>query len=584
MKTDEKALKRIVSRLEKAWQEDAAKAIERLYELLEGGKKVDVAVDQLRKEFPGLFTLPDVKTAMVEAAAYGYGIVPSMLTAAQLKSWEKALSESWNADGMKLSKRLHGTDIKMRNAIIDTIREQMKRNATWTASARALYDGYNADKVVRVQELPEYLKAVRRATQGSPEMLSAARKAVNNINRLAQKGAPTKALKTAYADMVKAATLGTQEQLQKAIWVAIQEKSRYVADRIIRTETARAWADGFFAKIMDDDDVVAVRWKLSTRHPVFDICDMYARADMYKLGAGIYPKDKLPPLPAHPHCLCGMVEMFVGEVDLTKQKNNIREAGNEWLKGLDDVKRRRVLGIVGEAQWSTGKDWRKFMNGWQGLGKPSSRLGAGLQEYRPVILSKEDYKGRYDSLAVTYNKVNSPQYDLYVSKEVSLKPKTLFEMENQINESRKLLGITKLDHFPKINILSNREIKGALGRYDAVSNELFFNSDILNVKKFKEESKGVSKKVSESRLMTVVHELIHWQDAEKYVAKYGKITNSNEYIRNISKSFEKNVDNLVAKGYNIGEISDYAERMYWRNRYDEVYTEYRTKLILEGKS
>lgn len=374
MKTDEKALKRIVSRLEKAWQEDAAKAIERLYELLEGGKKVDVAVDQLRKEFPGLFTLPDVKAAMVEAAAYGYGIVPSMLTAAQLKSWEKALSESWNADGMKLSKRLHGTDTKMRNAIIDTIREQMKRNATWTASARALYDGYNADKVVRVQELPEYLKAVRRATQGSPEMLSAARKAVNNINRLAQKGAPTKALKTAYADMVKAATLGTQEQLQKAIWVAIQEKSRYVADRIIRTETARAWADGFFAKIMDDDDVVAVRWKLSTRHPVFDICDMYAKADMYKLGAGIYPKDKLPPLPAHPHCLCGMVEVFVGEVDLTKQKNNIREAGNEWLKGLDDVKRQRVLGIAGNKEWLNGEDWRSYMNGWQGLGKPASRL------------------------------------------------------------------------------------------------------------------------------------------------------------------------------------------------------------------
>lgn len=27
----------------------------------------------------------------------------------------------------------------------------------------------------------------------------------------------------------------------------------------------------------------------------FDICDMYAKAAMYGLGAGIYPKDKLPP-------------------------------------------------------------------------------------------------------------------------------------------------------------------------------------------------------------------------------------------------------------------------------------------------
>lgn len=38
-------------------------------------------------------------------------------------------------------------------------------------------------------------------------------------------------------------------------------------------------------------------------HPVFDVCEMYSKANMYNLGSGIYPKAKIPPLPAHPHCL-----------------------------------------------------------------------------------------------------------------------------------------------------------------------------------------------------------------------------------------------------------------------------------------
>ena len=183
----------------------------------------------------------------------------------------------------------------MREAITDTIREQLKRNATWTDAAKALYDGYEHGNVVRPQQLPKYLSVVRYATQGSPEALREARKVFYNIERLSKSGAPTKSLRAAYSSLVRAAQTGTEEQLEKACYVAVQEKSRYVAQRIIRTELSRAYSDGFNAKIMQDDDVVAVRLKLSTRHPVFDICDLFAEADMYGLGKGVYPKDKAPP-------------------------------------------------------------------------------------------------------------------------------------------------------------------------------------------------------------------------------------------------------------------------------------------------
>lgn len=152
------------------------------------------------------------------------------------------------------------------------------------------------------------------------------------------------------------------------------QKSRYVAQRIIRTETARAYADGFVAKLDADDDVVAVRLKLSTRHPVFDICDFFADADMYGLGKGVYPKDKAPPIPLHPHCMCRLEEVFSWELDISKAKNQVKKTGNQWLEGLTDRQRREVLGIEGDKAWKEGESWQKYLRNWRGLAKPETRL------------------------------------------------------------------------------------------------------------------------------------------------------------------------------------------------------------------
>ena len=178
----------------------------------------------------------------------------------------------------------------------------------------------------------------------------------------------------AYNQFVQQALTGSDEDLQKACWVAVQEKSRYVAERIARTEMARAYADGFLADIEADDDVVAVKWKTGTRHPVFDICDMYAKADMYGLGAGIYPKDKLPKLPAHPHCMCKLVKIYAADLDGKKAKENIEDAVNAYLEKLSDNQRTQLMGINGTKAWQSGESWQDYLRGWQGLGKQESRL------------------------------------------------------------------------------------------------------------------------------------------------------------------------------------------------------------------
>ena len=385
MKKNEDALQKIISRFTTEWQKKAKKAVEELYKMLDSGKKVDIAVRELAKKYPELFMLTGIEDALIEAAAYGYGIVPEILTTAQQAQWQEALNRPWADDNMKLSERLHGASKKMRESIVDTLRKQMKLNASWIKTARELYDGYNSGKaVVQTQQLPDYLKILRHASD-SERQIALARKAWRNVERLSKNGAPNQALKAAYKKLLKTAEEGSAEALEKACWVAMQEKSRYVAERIARTEMARAYADGFLAKAEADSDIVAFKWKTGTRHPMFDICDMYAKADMYGLGAGIYPKDKLPPLPAHPHCMCRLVEMYLPDIKGKQAKENIEAAGNTYLKTLSDNQRMHLMGINGAKAWKSGESWQDYMRGWQGLGKQESRL-------REIMLQLPDDK------------------------------------------------------------------------------------------------------------------------------------------------------------------------------------------------
>lgn len=379
VKRDSKALSRIITSFNNEWQAEAQKAINRLYELLQDGYKVDAAVSKLAKEYPSLFTLPNLQDALVEAAAYGYGIVPELLSEATANDWRTRLADKWDASGMKLSEKLHGASQAMRNNIINTIQEQMRKNRSWTDMAKALYEGYGADSdVLRKQDIPAYLQAVRRATGGDKKAVRAQEKALNNIARMAKRGAPNKALKSAYNEFLNSVQNGTEEQIEKACRVAMEEKARYVAERIARTEMARAWADGFWSQVQGDNDVVAVQFKLSTRHPLFDICDMFAKADMFGLGAGVFPKNKIPAIPVHPHCLCRYTELYEGEANMAKEREQVKRAGDKWLKGLPEVRRMQVLGVRGAEEWENGGNWQGIIHGWAGLREADTRL-RGIQ-------------------------------------------------------------------------------------------------------------------------------------------------------------------------------------------------------------
>lgn len=287
-------------------------------------------------------------------------------TGRTIKLFPSHLDKAWDDSGMTLSEKLHGSDKEMRDAIVETVREQLKENRHAMQAARKLYDGYNSGQAVtRQQGIPKYLQQIVAFARHSDlteedrnDLLRQVRRARRQVERLGQGGAPNQALKTAYSELLDAVVNGSEKALSRSVHTAVEEKSRYVAERIARTEAARAWADGFAEKYMDDDSVVAFQWKLASRHPKFDICDLYANANLYGLGKGIYPKNATPRLPVHPHCLCHLAPVYRSELKGKKPVNQLEEGGRAWLEKQSLYHRQQILGVAGCKSYERGADWR----------------------------------------------------------------------------------------------------------------------------------------------------------------------------------------------------------------------------------
>lgn len=85
---------------------------------------------------------------------------------------------------------------------------------------------------------------------------------------------------------------------------------------------------------------------------------MYAHADLYGLGKGIFPKDKFPKLPAHPHCLCRIKPIVDGMIDMGKQKDNVDKGGKAYIDTLPKREQERLLGVHGRNDVMSGKkEW-----------------------------------------------------------------------------------------------------------------------------------------------------------------------------------------------------------------------------------
>lgn len=363
------------------------------------GLKPNEAVRKAYAKYPVMDMMKaTLQAELVNTFMAGYGDnVPY-----SAKSISQAMSESWACDDLTLSKRLYRRSSTIRNEVAATIKQALKTNKTVKGLAKSIFDGYGKGGIIPEASIPKFLNKlsdINISGEATPEAKRKERALLRSVKgKIARLDTPY--VRAAYNEVAAAVEDGNEVRLQKAIYSATQEKARYHAERIARTENARAYADGQMNRFLDDDDIVAFQWKLSSRHPRYDICDFYANADLYGLGKGVYPKDKFPRLPAHPHCMCHIKPMTELDIDVNKRHNNLEQSGLEYIKSLSKKHQEVLLGVNGREQVLTGKEsWQNLARGWT-ANTFNARVPAMLQEMPKNTVKLHPPKG--DSINSDY--------------------------------------------------------------------------------------------------------------------------------------------------------------------------------------
>ena len=208
------------------------------------------------------------------------------------------------------------------------------------------------------------------------------------------------------------------------------------------------------------------------------------------------------------------------------------------------------------------------------------------QNYKPVIIDKGNQNTfRRNGGNITVSRLTNAKNKIYISDEAKLKPKQQQELDRNIATVLNLLKIEDKSKQPVVAILSDYEMTGkAVAAYAPIQNVIYVRQALLDSEKLLELQEQLA--CSNNRYSTLVHEYIHWLDAEEYRKKHGKFNNNDDYkkyIKFLNNKCKTKLDNAGIDKYNVGEISEYADRSYRNMEYDETYTEYRVLSILKGK-
>lgn len=320
---------------------------------------VQAAVARLADEAMGLYEKL-IGDGMAPAAAvrvvqrrFGEGFVALLAQAmnavpGQAGAWSVRQVRAMPVGDIVLSPRLHN----LARQTAHEVQALVARHAQGVQQARALslrlYDGYSpADGIVRPLEgraRAELPKALRDLTADPATRDSLARLVEAGQAQAAR--LKTQALRAGYAEAFDAWERGAgQAVLKRKLDVALKEKTRYMADRIAQTELARAHQNALADELAADDSIDVVQVVLSGSHPRPDICDLHARADLFGLGAGCYPKARAPVPTFHPFCRCRLRS----RPDLSATSARLVEGGEaaaqrEWLRSIPSAEAARVLG------------------------------------------------------------------------------------------------------------------------------------------------------------------------------------------------------------------------------------------------
>lgn len=203
--------------------------------------------------------------------------------------------------------------------------------------------------------------------------------------------------------------------------------------------------------------------------------------------------------------------------------------------------------------------------------------------YRPVFeedISKTfERKIEGETITIDTHKANTLCDNVYISDKVKLKRKELHNFDMQVRKAFDMLGEVETSGKPEICIVTPEEMRvNAIASYMPMQNVLNVNSAYFSTSDLSDLQENLA--CPQDGLSTILHELIHWQDAKNYRAKFGSINDYFEYCDYLNKIYAPKVEKLINNGYNIEDISEYVFECLKDKAMDEVYNEYRVSKLL----
>lgn len=330
--------------------------------------------------------MDNVTDSVVKSALYGYGTRPTFALLANEGLTSKLLELSYDGSKTGLSERIHRNVTRAKKTITSTLKTAMQAGQTVRDLAQELFDGYGYGQRIdmpgaevnrQLQKLAAAektrIRELKRAgVQGvTPEPIL---RKIRRLEAYTDDMSKTN-LRTSYKQLIRSIEAQNAKALEKAVYVAVQEKARSQALMVAQTEISCAYGAAFESRAVQDPDVVGIGYSLSPSHDIFDICDFHTSAD-FGYGPGIYPLDSVPEFPFHPRCNCRMEEVFRGELPEDARIDPVREeqGATRYLNRLPKEKRRELMGVQGNSEFTDQGRWRNSLRQYRGHREAQAKL------------------------------------------------------------------------------------------------------------------------------------------------------------------------------------------------------------------
>lgn len=299
----------------------------------------------------------------------------------------------------------------------------------------------------------------------------------------------------------------------------------------------------------------------------------------------------------HPRCKDSTSTYYpeLDDLDTPLSEDEIKELDRQ--RGIEEKQQyaqRQAERFDRRAEYSLDKDnkriaqtradeWHDRANTLEEKAKQFSLKTDEQKYYRPVF--KEDISKTFErkiegeTITIDTHKANTLCDNVYISDKVKLKRKELHNFDMQVRKAFDMLGEVETSGKPEICIVTPEEMRvNAIASYMPMQNVLNVNSAYFSTS----DLSGLQENLAcpQDGLSTILHELIHWQDAKNYRAKFGSINDYFEYCDYLNKIYAPKVEKLINNGYNIEDISEYAFECLKDKAMDEVYNEYRVSKLL----